>query len=57
MLGPAFTVAQLSAIGVRRVSVGGALAAAAWAAFRDAAAMLRNQGAMPPRPAISQKER
>src|SRR3982751_6140089 len=57
MLGPAFTVAQLSAIGVRRVSVGGALAAAAWAAFREAAAMLRHQGAMPPRPAIRQAER
>ncbi len=51
MLGPAFTVAQLAAIGVRRVSVGGALAAAARAAFRETAAMLRNHGTMPPRPA------
>lgn len=50
MLGPSFTVAQLGAIGVRRVSVGGALAAAAWAAFKETAAMLRNQGRMPPRP-------
>jgi 2-methylisocitrate lyase-like PEP mutase family enzyme len=50
MLGPAFTVAQLAAIGVRRVSVGGALAAAAWAAFKETAAMLRHQGTMPPRP-------
>jgi 2-methylisocitrate lyase-like PEP mutase family enzyme len=57
MLGPAFTVAQLSAIGVRRVSVGGALAAAAWAAFRETASMLRHQGAMPRRPAIRQEER
>ncbi|MCA1585305.1 MAG: isocitrate lyase/phosphoenolpyruvate mutase family protein, partial [Acidobacteria bacterium] len=50
MLGPAFTVAQLAAVGVRRVSVGGALAAAAWAAFREAAAMLRSHGTMPTRP-------
>lgn len=50
MLGPAFTVAQLAAAGVRRVSVGGALAAAAWAAFQEAAAMLRHHGTMPPRP-------
>jgi len=57
MLGPAFTVAQLATLGVRRVSVGGALAAAAWAAFRDTAAMLRHEGAMPPRPAIRQEGR
>ena len=57
MLGPAFTVADLAARGVRRVSVGGALAAAAWAAFRDTAAMLRNHGTMPSRPAVSQNER
>ena len=50
MLGPAFTVAQLAALGVRRVSVGGALAAAAWAAFEEAATMLRDQGTMQPRP-------
>src|SRR3954470_16297700 len=53
MLGPAFTVAQLAAIGVRRVSVGGALAAAAWSAFEETAAMLRNQGTMPPRPTVT----
>jgi 2-methylisocitrate lyase-like PEP mutase family enzyme len=52
MLGPAFTVAQLAAIGVRRVSVGGALAAAAWAAFRQTAVTLRDHGTMPPRPEI-----
>jgi 2-methylisocitrate lyase-like PEP mutase family enzyme len=57
MLGPAFTVADLAAIGVRRVSVGGALAAAAWAAFTETAAMLRNHGTMPPRPVVSQGER
>jgi 2-methylisocitrate lyase-like PEP mutase family enzyme len=54
MLGPAFTVADLAAIGVRRVSVGGALAAAAWAAFRETAARLRTEGTMPPRPVVSQ---
>jgi 2-methylisocitrate lyase-like PEP mutase family enzyme len=57
MLGPGFTVADLAAVGVRRVSVGGALAAAAWAAFTDTAAMLRNHGTMPSRPAVSQHER
>ena len=50
MLGPAFTVADLAAIGVRRVSVGGALAAAAWAAFKETASALRDRGTMPPRP-------
>jgi 2-methylisocitrate lyase-like PEP mutase family enzyme len=55
MLGPTFTVMQLAAIGVRRVSVGGALAAAAWAAFREAAGMLRDRGTMPPRPAVASR--
>lgn len=50
MLGPAFTVADLAALGVRRVSVGGALAAAARAAFRETATALRDRGTMPPRP-------
>jgi 2-methylisocitrate lyase-like PEP mutase family enzyme len=49
MLGPAFTVADLAAVGVRRVSVGGALAAAAWAAFKEVAETLREHGTMPPR--------
>jgi 2-methylisocitrate lyase-like PEP mutase family enzyme len=49
MLGPAFTVADLAALGVRRVSVGGALAAAAWAAFTETAATLRDRGTMPAR--------
>lgn len=57
MLGPAFTVADVAAIGVRRVSVGGALAAAAWAAFRETAAMLRHQGTMPPRLTVRQDKR
>lgn len=50
MLGPTFSVSQLAAVGVRRVSVGGALAAAAWSAFEETALTLRNQGRMPPRP-------
>lgn len=50
LLGSAFTVAQLAAVGVRRISVGGALAAAAWASFENAAQTLRDQGTMPPRP-------
>jgi 2-methylisocitrate lyase-like PEP mutase family enzyme len=50
LVGPTFSVSQLSALGVRRVSVGGALAAAAWAGFNHAARMLREQGMMPPRP-------
>ena len=56
MLGPAFTVADLAARGVRRVSVGGALAAAAQAAFRETAAMLRDRGIMPPRPDARREE-
>jgi 2-methylisocitrate lyase-like PEP mutase family enzyme len=50
LLGSTFSVSQLAAVGVRRVSVGGALAAAAWAGFNHAARMLREQGIMPPRP-------
>jgi 2-methylisocitrate lyase-like PEP mutase family enzyme len=49
MLGPAFTVPQLAEAGVRRVSVGGALAAVAWTAFEEAAMTLRDQGTMPER--------
>lgn len=43
------SVADLAAIGVRRVSVGGSLAWTAWAAFDAAAAMLKNDGLLPPR--------
>jgi 2-methylisocitrate lyase-like PEP mutase family enzyme len=49
MMGPAFSVPQVAAVGVRRVSVGGALAAAAWAGFERTARMLRDEGLMPPR--------
>jgi 2-methylisocitrate lyase-like PEP mutase family enzyme len=49
LLGPTFSVPQLAEAGVRRVSVGGALAAAAWAGFEHAARMLRDEGTMPPR--------
>lgn len=37
MWGPAFTPAQLAGIGVRRISLGGALASASWSAFDKAA--------------------
>lgn len=47
--GPDLCVSDLAAIGVRRVSVGGSLAAAAWSAFDIAAHMLRDQGTLPPR--------
>jgi 2-methylisocitrate lyase-like PEP mutase family enzyme len=42
-------VEDLASIGVRRVSVGGALAAAAWAGFEKAARMLAEEGRMPKR--------
>jgi 2-methylisocitrate lyase-like PEP mutase family enzyme len=38
------TLAQLAALGVRRVSVGGALARCAWGAFARAATLLAEQG-------------
>jgi 2-methylisocitrate lyase-like PEP mutase family enzyme len=44
------SVAELAEAGVRRVSVGGALAAQAWAAFDRAAEMLARDGRLPPRP-------
>lgn len=47
--GPDLHVAELAAIGVRRISVGGALAALAWGAFDRAALMLRDEGTLPPR--------
>jgi 2-methylisocitrate lyase-like PEP mutase family enzyme len=40
----AFTVAQLAAAGVRRISVGGALARAAWGGFLAAAREIAEQG-------------
>ncbi|WP_461468218.1 isocitrate lyase/PEP mutase family protein [Melaminivora sp.] len=39
-----WTVAQLAALGVRRISLGGALARAAWAGFDQAARLLAEQG-------------
>lgn len=47
LLRPGMKVADLAAAGVRRVSVGGALAAAAWAAFDAAARMVRDEGRLP----------
>lgn len=49
LLGPDMVVADLAAVGVRRVSVGGALAAAAWAEFDGVARMLRDSGKLPAR--------
>ena len=42
--GPVFTVAQLAEAGVRRISVGGALARAAWGGFLDAAKEIAERG-------------
>jgi len=42
--GPVFTVAQLADAGVRRISVGGALARAAWGGFLDAAKEIAERG-------------
>jgi 2-methylisocitrate lyase-like PEP mutase family enzyme len=39
-----FTLADIAAMGVRRVSVGGALARAAWGGFQRAAALLASEG-------------
>lgn len=43
IMNPEMRVAELAALGVRRVSVGGALAAAAWRGFDTAAAALAEQ--------------
>lgn len=43
VMSPRMRVADLAALGVRRVSVGGALAAAAWRGFDEAAAALSEQ--------------
>ena len=47
--GPNPSVADLAAVGVRRVSVGASLAAAAWRGFDAAAQMLVTEGRLPPR--------
>lgn len=44
LAGGSLTVSELAAIGVRRISVGGALARAAWSGFLDAASELRDRG-------------
>jgi 2-methylisocitrate lyase-like PEP mutase family enzyme len=49
LFGPEMNVPDLATLGVRRVSVGGALAAAAWAGFDEAARHLAEHGAMPKR--------
>ena len=40
-----FTVAELSALGVRRISIGGSLARAAWTGFLEAATEIAEKGA------------
>ena len=49
LLLPGMRVADLAAAGVRRVSVGSALAAASWAGFDRAARQLVDEGTVPPR--------
>ena len=41
---PGFTVQRLADLGVRRISVGGALARAAWAGFVQAAKAIAEKG-------------
>lgn len=47
LLDPSMNVAELAAAGVRRMSVGGRLAAAAWAGFEQAALSVRDEGHLP----------
>jgi 2-methylisocitrate lyase-like PEP mutase family enzyme len=49
LMGPEMRVSELAAAGVRRVSVGGGLAASAWKGFDHAAKLLQDEGWMPPR--------
>ena len=44
------SVPELAALGVRRVSVGGALAKATWRRFDEVASTLKEKGTLPPRP-------
>jgi 2-methylisocitrate lyase-like PEP mutase family enzyme len=46
LLRPNMRITDLAAQGVRRVSVGGSLARAAWASFDQAAERLRDQGTL-----------
>ncbi|NYF77898.1 isocitrate lyase/PEP mutase family protein [Granulicella arctica] len=49
LLLPGMSVAELSALRVRRISVGSALAAATWSGFDRAAKQLIEEGTVPPR--------
>jgi 2-methylisocitrate lyase-like PEP mutase family enzyme len=49
LIGPNMRVAELANAGVRRVSVGGTLAAVAWAAFDRAVRLLIDEGTLPKR--------
>jgi 2-methylisocitrate lyase-like PEP mutase family enzyme len=49
LLGPDMRVDELAGVGVRRVSVGGGLAAAAWNGFDRASRMLMEEGTVPAR--------
>jgi 2-methylisocitrate lyase-like PEP mutase family enzyme len=49
LVGPNMRVADLADAGVRRVSVGGSLAAAAWAAFDRTVRLLIDEGTLPKR--------
>ena len=49
LIGPDMRVADLAEAGVRRVSVGGGLAAAAWAGFDRVARMFADEGRVPKR--------
>ncbi len=49
LYGPRLCVADLAAAGVRRVSIGSGLAAAAWNGFERAARQLVESGTLPPR--------
>ncbi|MGH9854553.1 MAG: isocitrate lyase/PEP mutase family protein, partial [Blastocatellia bacterium] len=47
LLGSSMNVADLAAVGVRRISVGSAFARAAWAGFEEAARSVRDEGHLP----------
>jgi 2-methylisocitrate lyase-like PEP mutase family enzyme len=49
LLGPEMNIAGLADVGVRRVSTGGGLAAAAWAGFDNALRLLIEKGTLPKR--------
>ncbi|HEX2528672.1 MAG TPA: isocitrate lyase/phosphoenolpyruvate mutase family protein [Geminicoccus sp.] len=47
LLKPGMKVSDMAPLGVRRTSVGGCLARAAWAGFQEAAEQLRSEGSLP----------